>query len=80
VLTHELLQAKKTAASDATKDAPLPEELKDCDAELVRKIESDIGCGEKVAFQDIAGLESAKRCVQELICWCTRSCQRSQIH
>jgi hypothetical protein len=38
----------------------------------VRKIESEIlqDRGKRpVLFQDIAGLEFAKKCVQEIICW-----------
>ena len=40
------------------------------DAGLIERIEADIIVkGSEVSFGDIAGLEFAKKCVQELICW-----------
>lgn len=48
----------------------LPEALKDYDKALVQKIEADIlHRGQSVSFDDISGLDFAKKCVQELICW-----------
>lgn len=44
--------------------------LKSCDPELVAKIELEIvDHGDPVAFDDIAGLEFAKRCIKELVIW-----------
>lgn len=41
-----------------------------CDKALVERIEADIiHRGQSVTFNDIAGLEFAKECVNELICW-----------
>ena len=50
---------------------PLPPELAHLDKNLVEKIQSDIVHKDQNAtkFADIAGLEFAKKCVQELICW-----------
>ena len=48
----------------------LPPELEHCDKTLVEKIEADIiHHGQPVTFDDIAGLEFAKECVVETICW-----------
>jgi SpoVK/Ycf46/Vps4 family AAA+-type ATPase len=48
----------------------LPPELEGCDPALVEKIEADIiHTGQPITFDDIAGLEFAKKCVNELICW-----------
>jgi fidgetin-like protein 1 len=48
----------------------LPGPLKGLDKELVEKIENEIlDSGDKVTFDDIAGLEHAKATVQELVCW-----------
>ena len=44
--------------------------LTTCDPEIVCRIEADIiQSGMSVSFEDIAGLQFAKKCVQELICW-----------
>lgn len=51
-------------------EIPLPPELEHCDRALVEKIESEIvHTGQVVTFEEIAGLEFAKKCVNELICW-----------
>jgi len=48
----------------------LPDELAHLDKQLVEKIEAEIvHRGQPVTFEDIAGLEAAKKCVVELICW-----------
>jgi len=48
----------------------LPEELRHLDKDLVQKILSEIiDNGDKVTFDDIAGLSNAKQTVMELICW-----------
>lgn len=61
-------QQQKPRSDDRHDD--LPEALKDFDKALVQKIESDILVhGQAVSFDDISGLEFAKKCVQELICW-----------
>jgi SpoVK/Ycf46/Vps4 family AAA+-type ATPase len=66
---------KDTSSSSATKntsadDDELPEELQGLDKELVEKILHEImESGEKVTFDDIAGLADAKATVQELVIW-----------
>ena len=48
----------------------LPAELEGFDKELVDKIMSDIlDHGQAVKFSDISGLDFAKKCVTEIICW-----------
>lgn len=48
----------------------LPPDLQHLEAHLVEKIESDIiHSGQPVLFDEIAGLEFAKKCVQEIIVW-----------
>lgn len=59
---------KKSSAKDDS--PPLPPELEGYDKELVEKIIADIiDQGQPVSFSDISGLEFAKKCVTELICW-----------
>ena len=59
--------------SDNNKEvSQLPEELQQYDHKLVEKIQNEIlqDSGKRpVMFEDIAGLEFAKKCVQEIICW-----------
>ncbi|KAL7689381.1 putative AAA+ ATPase domain, ATPase, AAA-type, core, Vps4 oligomerization [Plasmopara halstedii] len=44
--------------------------LKSCDPELIEKIEMEIvDKGDPITFDDIAGLQFAKRCVNELVIW-----------
>ncbi|KAG7397290.1 Fidgetin-like protein 1 [Phytophthora boehmeriae] len=44
--------------------------LKSCDPELIEKIEMEIvDSGDPVTFEDIAGLQFAKKCVNELVIW-----------
>lgn len=48
----------------------LPEELQHLDKELVKKIQNEImESGDTVTFDDIAGLEDAKKTVREVVCW-----------
>lgn len=48
----------------------LPEKLKGCEPALIERIENEIiDRGEHVTFDDIAGLDFAKRSVNELVCW-----------
>ncbi|CAJ1969426.1 unnamed protein product [Cylindrotheca closterium] len=48
----------------------LPEELQHLDKELVKKIQNEImESGDKITFDDIAGLDEAKQTVQEVVCW-----------
>jgi hypothetical protein len=63
--------AKKAGSSSSGSDLPpLPAELEGFDRELVEKIIADIiDSGHPVSFSDISGLEFAKKCVTELICW-----------
>ena len=57
--------------SGSKKDLPpLPPELENYDRDLIDKIVADIiDSGHPVTFDDISGLEFAKKCVTELICW-----------
>ena len=49
-------------------DEELPEELRGLDKELIEKINNEIvDTGEKVTFNDIAGLKQAKETVNELV-------------
>lgn len=49
-------------------DEELPEELRGLDKDLIEKINNEIvDSGEKVTFDDIAGLENAKQTVNELV-------------
>lgn len=51
-------------------DDSLPEELKRFGKDLVEKIESEImESGDKISFDDIAGLADQKQIVQEVVCW-----------
>jgi hypothetical protein len=48
----------------------VPAELERFDQALLEKIEGDIiQNGAPVEFKDIAGLDFAKKCVTEMICW-----------
>lgn len=62
----------KSPNSSNEKDPTLPESLQQFDKNLIQKLEADIW-QEKgktpVTFRDIAGLDFAKKNVQELICW-----------
>jgi hypothetical protein len=72
LLTHQGKSTTTTSAkqSDSKSDNPLPPELEHCDKALVEKIEAEIvHSGQVVTFDEIAGLEFAKKCVNELICW-----------
>lgn len=60
-------EAKESAA---TKRKALPERLKDCDPELVQRIEHEImERGETVTFEDVAGLDAAKAAIVEMVIW-----------
>ncbi len=65
--------AATTSSSNGTlidKESKLPEQLQNYDPELVLKISSEIvHHGQQVTFADISGLDFAKKCVTELICW-----------
>ena len=51
-------------------DEELPERLKGCDKELVKRIEQEvIDSGSPVTFEDVAGLADAKRSIQEMVIW-----------
>jgi hypothetical protein len=72
LLTHQGKSTTTTIAKqlDSKSDNPLPPELEHCDKALVEKIEAEIvHSGQVVTFDEIAGLEFAKKCVNELICW-----------
>lgn len=64
------------ANKNGKKQPPMPDEedidprLKSCDPELIEKIEMEIvDNGDPVTFDDIAGLQFAKKCVNELVIW-----------
>ncbi len=69
----------KKENDDKLRRSSLPEELAIFDLDLIDRIEADIlsfrgeDNGERksgtVTFDDIAGLDFAKKCVNELICW-----------
>lgn len=67
------INGKSQSSSNQTKtgeNEDLPPELANCDKALVEKIEADIiHHGHRVTFADIAGLDFAKECVIETICW-----------
>ncbi|CAI5729133.1 unnamed protein product [Hyaloperonospora brassicae] len=51
-------------------DENMDPRLKSCDPELIEKIEMEIvDNGDPVTFDDIAGLQFAKKCVNELVIW-----------
>eukprot|EP00559_Dactyliosolen_fragilissimus_P008281 CAMPEP_0184859608 /NCGR_PEP_ID=MMETSP0580-20130426/4600_1 /TAXON_ID=1118495 /ORGANISM="Dactyliosolen fragilissimus" /LENGTH=841 /DNA_ID=CAMNT_0027356345 /DNA_START=15 /DNA_END=2537 /DNA_ORIENTATION=+ len=57
-------------SNDDKNDDDLPEELAHLDKQLVEKIMSEIiDNGDKITFDDIAGLADAKQTVMELVCW-----------
>ncbi|KAK7235630.1 AAA-domain containing ATPase [Aureococcus anophagefferens] len=48
----------------------LPERLKGCDPELVKRIEREImHSGAMTTFDDVAGLQDAKRSIMEMVIW-----------
>ena len=48
----------------------MPEELERFDPALIERIQGEIiQNGAPVEFKDIAGLDFAKKCVTEIICW-----------
>nr|CCA14306.1 fidgetinlike protein putative [Albugo laibachii Nc14] len=54
----------------AIHDEDVDPRLRSCDPELVAKIELEIvDCGERISFDDIAGLSFAKKCINELVIW-----------
>ena len=60
----------KESSVPGSSNDQLPEALRDYDPELVHKISSEIvHRGQQVTFNDISGLDFAKKCVTELICW-----------
>ena len=64
-----VISAASSSKGDA-KNEPTHPLLVNCDKELVEKIEADIvHRGQAVTFDDISGLDFAKKCVTELICW-----------
>jgi SpoVK/Ycf46/Vps4 family AAA+-type ATPase len=61
-----------SSSSDSLSDdkSDLPPELQQYEKHLIEKIESDIiHTGHPVRFQDVAGLDFAKKTVQEIIVW-----------
>jgi fidgetin-like protein 1 len=64
--------SSKTSPNGDKDQTPLPEALQYFDRNLIQKLEADIW-QEKgktpVTFRDIAGLDFAKKTVQELVCW-----------
>ncbi|DBA04352.1 TPA: hypothetical protein N0F65_002114 [Lagenidium giganteum] len=69
-------EEKRSKNGSTSKPAPNQDDenidprLKSCDPELISKIELEIvDSGDPVHFDDIAGLQFAKRCVNELVIW-----------
>jgi len=59
-----------STGDDGEGGADLPEKLRGCDPQLIEKIENEIiDRGDPITFNDIAGLEFAKKSVMELVCW-----------
>ena len=64
---HRFIRAQEEKKED---DEELPERLKGCDKELVKRIEQEvIDSGSPVTFEDVAGLADAKRSIQEMVIW-----------
>ena len=64
--------AKPGTANNSSSNNDLPVELQQFEKALVERIEADIiesGAHGSTSFDDIAGLQFAKKCVQEVICW-----------
>ncbi len=61
---------RKSNDGNGEEEEELPEELQHLDKELVKKIQNEImESGDKVTFDDIAGLADAKKTVREVVCW-----------
>lgn len=57
-------EAEKKASSE------LPERLKHCDPDLVKRIEHEImEQGQPITFEDVAGLDTAKAAIREMVIW-----------
>lgn len=62
------------AAAAAAPEEDVHPRLKGIDPELVQRIENDIlESGETVTFDDIAGLDFAKQCIEEMVVWPMRN-------
>jgi fidgetin-like protein 1 len=60
---------RQTNTTPEESDDNLPEELQRFGKDLVEKIESEIMIsGDKISFDDIAGLEDQKQIVREVVC------------
>ena len=58
------------ASSNQDEEDDLPEELQRYGKDLVSKIENEImESGDRITFDDIAGLDDQKQTVQEIVCW-----------
>ena len=58
------------ASSNQDEEDELPEELQRYGKDLVSKIENEImESGDRITFDDIAGLDDQKQTVQEIVCW-----------
>ena len=61
---------RKNSENKGEEEDELPEELQHLDKELVKKIQNEImESGDRVTFDDIAGLADAKKTVREVVCW-----------
>ncbi|KAG6591167.1 fidgetin-like protein [Phytophthora cinnamomi] len=61
---------RKQQAPPPAEDENIDPRLKSCDPELIEKIEMEIvDNGDPITFDDIAGLQFAKKCVNELVIW-----------
>ena len=60
----------ETSRGDVSSEDELPERLKGCDPELVKLIEREImHSGAMTTFDDVAGLQDAKRSIMEMVIW-----------
>ncbi|KAJ8605311.1 hypothetical protein CTAYLR_002339 [Chrysophaeum taylorii] len=63
-------QQQQQQQQQQEKAPEVPERLKQCDPELVKRIENEImDRGDAVTFDDVAGLEGAKGAIREMVIW-----------
>uniref|UniRef100_K3X2J1 AAA+ ATPase domain-containing protein n=1 Tax=Globisporangium ultimum (strain ATCC 200006 / CBS 805.95 / DAOM BR144) TaxID=431595 RepID=K3X2J1_GLOUD len=70
LLRRCLINRGSKQAAPPEVDEDIDPRLRSCDPELIAKIEMEIvDNGDPIAFDDIAGLKFAKKCVNELVIW-----------
>ena len=70
-------KSDKGKDDSGSKSEELPPELQQFEKALVERIEADIVSKDThtlTSFEDIAGLQFAKKCVQEVVCWYVYVC------